>query len=359
MMKALTLDEILIRADEMRVTDIHITVGTFPAVRRINKLVFLEEFGRLDQDDTMRLISEILDDDRMRRLKEVGEVDLSFSRQGLGRYRVNAFRQRGTYAMAIRTQPFEIPEFSSLNLPHSIRSFTELQSGLVLVTGATGSGKSTTLASLVDIINQRYSKHIITVEDPIEYLHKHKSSIVNQREIGLDSYSFADALRAALREDPDVILVGEMRDYETTSIALTAAETGHLVFSTMHTNGAAKTIDRILDMFPGNHQNQVKSQLASVIQGVVTQQLIPRQDGTGMTVACEVLVANSAVRNLVREGKPHQINSVIQTGAAQNMQSMNSELIRLYREGVISRQEAVSRSNDRQHIQTLLKGSMY
>jgi len=349
-----TLDDLLEKADQLKVSDIHITVGTFPCVRKHKNLIFLENFGRLMQEDTHELITQALTERKLADLEKHGEADCSFSRQGLGRYRVNAFKQRGTYAMAIRIQPFDIPAFDTLGLPAAAREFADLPGGLVLVTGVTGSGKSTTLASLLDIINSEQSKHIITVEDPIEYLHRHKKSIVNQREIGLDSESFATALRGALREDPDVILVGEMRDLETTRIAITAAETGHLVFSTMHTLGAAKTVDRILDIFPPEQQNQIRNQLATVLQGVITQQLIPKMDDSGVCVACEVLKTNSAISNLIREGKPYQINSVLQTNTMDGMQTMNSDLLRLFRNRMISREEAILRATDKKGLQTLL-----
>lgn len=352
--KVVNINDILEVSGEMGVTDIHITAGSPPCVRQNKKLKTLDQFGKLMPEDTSVLLRQCLTEEKIIQLENEGEVDYAFSRPGIGRYRVNAFRQRGTYAMAIRSQPFEIPQFDTLNLPESVRKFSERSKGLVLVTGTTGSGKSTTLASLIDIINSEQQKHIITIEDPIEYLHKHKKSIVNQREIGLDSGNFSHALRATLREDPDVILVGEMRDLETISIALTAAETGHLVFSTLHTMGAAKTVDRILDVFPSSQQNQVRSQLATVLEGVVSQQLIPKRDSIGVTAACEVMVVNSAVRNLIREGKPFQINSVIQTGASLGMQSMDSSLAKLVMTGEISREEAISRAQNSQTLFQLM-----
>lgn len=354
---AIDLSQLLAEATQMNVSDIHLTVGSFPRVRRIKQLHDLEHYGKLSAEDTEDVIKQCLSQEKLKDLYEKGEVDSSFSRVGVGRYRVNAFRQRGTYACAIRIQPFEIPNFDDLSLPSTIKEFSELSQGLVLLTGVTGSGKSTTLASIIDMINSKQRKHIITIEDPIEYLHRHKESIVNQREVGLDSKSFASALRAALREDPDVILVGEMRDLETTQIAITAAETGHLVFSTMHTMGAAKTIDRVLDIFPADQQNQIRNQLSTVLKGVVTQQLVPKIDGSGVQVVCEVMKLTPAISNLIREGKPYQINSVIQTSIALGMISMDNEMVRLYKTGNISRHEVLSKCIDRKVTMALLNNN--
>jgi twitching motility protein PilT len=290
----------------------------------------------------------------METLLVVGEVDFSFSRSGLGRFRANIYKQRNTFGIAIRSLPFNIPPFGSLGLPDAVKAFARRGKGLVLSTGSTGSGKTTTLASIIDIINTERKCHIITIEDPIEYLHKHKSSLVGQREIGSDTKSFTSALRAALREDPDVIMVGEMRDPETIAIALTAAETGHLVFSTLHTVGAAKTVDRIIDVFPPNQQNQVKSQLATVLEGVVSQQMIPKKGSGGVAVACEVMVVNNAIRNLIREGKPYQINSIIQTGVSAGMQTMEASLAKLVSSGAISQDDAMLRATDTQLLTQLL-----
>lgn len=338
----------------MDVTDIHLSVGTFPRVRRLGELTQLDDFGKLSPDHTFELIKQCIDDRNLHMLLDMGESDFSFSRENLGRYRANAFKQRGSYALVIRIQPFKIPDFQDLNLPPVIKEFTNYQSGLVLVTGVTGSGKSTTLASLIDIINKRDAKHIITIEDPIEYLYRHKKSIVNQREMGIDSNNFATALRASLREDPDVILVGEMRDLETTRIAITAAETGHLVFSTMHTVSSAQTVERIIDIFPHEQQNQIRSQLATVLRGVVTQQLIPRQDSTGMVATCEVLKNNSAVSNLIRENKVYQIQNVIQTNVMDGMQTMNQHLVELYKQGTISRRAMTSHTYDLNELHVML-----
>lgn len=281
---------------------------------------------------------------QFKELDEIGEIDFSYSSPGIGRFRVNAYKQRGSYGMALRVIPLTIPTMESLGLPKVISDIARLPRGLVLVTGPTGSGKSTTLASMIDQINRERACHILTLEDPLEYLHKHKKAMVNQREIGSDSASFASALRGALREDPDVILVGEMRDLETIGIAITAAETGHLVLSTLHTNGAAKTIDRVIDVFPPHQQQQIRVQLASVIQAIVSQQLLPRSDGKGRVGAYEIMIATPAIRNLIREDKIHQIDTSIQTGAKLQMQTMDSSLIDLYTRGLILKDVALTQA---------------
>jgi twitching motility protein PilT len=280
----------------------------------------------------------------MKTLDETGEIDFSYSISNVGRFRVNAFKQRGSYAMVLRIIPLRIPSMEELGLPKVTDELTKLPRGLILVTGPTGSGKTTTLASVINKINSERRCHIVTLEDPLEYLHSHKKSIVNQREVGSDTESFANALRGALREDPDVILVGEMRDLETISIAITAAETGHLVLSTLHTNGAAKTIDRIVDVFPPYQQQQIRVQLAAVIEAVISQQLLPKASGKGRVAAHEVMVASPAIRNLIREGKIHQIDTVIQTSSALGMQTMDTSLVNLYRRGEITKETAISQA---------------
>ena len=275
---------------------------------------------------------------------------------GLSRFRVNAFRQRGSIAIAIRIIPERVPSLQELKLPDIVRELARKPRGLVLVTGPTGSGKSTTMAAMIDLINSERACNILTLEDPIEYLHRHRKSIINQREIGADSRTFANALRAALREDPDVILVGEMRDMETISIAVRAAETGHLVLATLHTSDAAQTVDRIIDVFPPYQHQQVRTQLSLALQGIVSQQLLPRRDGQGRIVAVETLVTTPAVRNLIREGKSHQILSVIQTGAKFGMLAMDTALRDLCRAGLIAEDEALMRSNDPDTLQRLLRG---
>lgn len=347
------INKLFIKAIELGASDIHITVGS-PIIARIsNKLVPLSDY-KLSPDDTDKIVTSILTKEQMERFLEEGEFDFSFSLAGKGRFRVNVFKQRGSYGMAFRIVPRIIPTLEQLRLPSIIEGLTHHKRGLILVTGPTGSGKSTTLACMIDIINSREKMHIITIEDPIEYLHNHKNSLVNQREIGQDSKSFGKALRASLRQDPDIILVGEMRDLETISTALTAAETGHLVFSTLHTLGADNTIDRVIDVFPPHQQQQVRIQLASVLQGVISQQLLPTSDGRGRVVATEILTVTPAVRNLIREGKAHQLQTVIQTGKSHGMVSMDSSLISLYRTGLLSKEDAFKYSFDRDFVKKQL-----
>ncbi|MDU2664818.1 MAG: type IV pilus twitching motility protein PilT, partial [Clostridium perfringens] len=283
----------------------------------------------------------------------IGEYDTSYSIHGKGRFRVNIYKQRNSTALAIRVISLDMPTLDSLGYPDTLKDICNLKRGLVLVTGPTGSGKSTTLAALINEINSNRESHIITIEDPIEFLHKHNKSIVNQREIGKDTLSYERALKAALREDPDVILIGEMRDLETISTAITAAETGHLVFSTLHTIGAAKTIDRIVDVFPPHQQEQIKIQLASVLQTIISQQLVETVDGD-RTAALEIMVATPAIKNLIREGKTHQIESSIQTGSKYGMRTMDMELSNLYREGVITQETAMNSAIDREILSRLL-----
>jgi len=335
-------------------TDLHIAVGARPVMRVGSVLEKLPGTEAVFTKTVEAHVRSLVDDKQMALLDEQGEIDFSFSQPGLGRFRANVYKQRSTFGIAIRSLPLHIPPFDSLGLPAIIKSFAKRNKGLVLSTGPTGSGKTTTLASMVDIINTERQCHIITIEDPIEYLHRHKQSLVCQREVGTDTKSFQNALRAALREDPDVILVGEMRDAETIAIVLTAAETGHLVFSTLHTVSAALTVDRIIDVFPPNQQNQIKSQLATVLEGVASQHMIPKKDGSGVAVACEVMIVNNAIRNLIREGKPHQINSIIQTGANVGMQTMESSLASLVSSGVISQEDALLRASDAQLLTQLL-----
>ncbi|MEG0086794.1 MAG: type IV pilus twitching motility protein PilT, partial [Niameybacter sp.] len=304
------------------------------------------ECPKLTPQDTKTLLSVMMTEDQHHTFETQGEVDFSFSSTQVGRYRVNVFQQRGSMAASIRLIHNEIIDPRFLGIPDSVIDLYKRNKGLVLVTGATGSGKSTTLASLIDQINRYRSCHVITLEDPIEYLHKHQKSIVNQREIGLDSTSYGSALKAALRQDPDVILVGEMRDLETISTALTAAETGHLVFSTLHTSGAVETIDRIIDVFPPHQQAEVRVQLSSVLVSVISQQLLPKSFGEGRIPAFEVMHLNPAIRNLIREGKTYQIKSTIQTNRKMGMMTMEDALIQRYREGSITRETAVLAASD-------------
>ena len=322
-------------------SDLHLTVGVPPVTRIYGKLVF-SEMERLTPESTKNLAAEILSQEQLSLLEEEGQVDLSLSLAHIGRFRINVFKQRGSVGLAIRLIPYKIPPFEELNLPPVIRTLAEKESGFILVTGPAGSGKSTTLAAMIDIINSQRSCHIITLEDPIEFLHSHKKSIVNQREIKTDSQSFSAALRAALRQDPDVILVGEMRDLETISIALTAAETGHLVLSTLHTKSAPQSIDRIIDVFPPHQQQQVRIQLANTLVGVVSQRLLPRVDKQGLIPAVEVMISTPAIKNLIREGKTHQIYSSIQTGSKYGMQTMESSIQDLFERGLIGPDQNMS-----------------
>lgn len=326
--------DILKIAIDAGASDVHLTVASPPIMRVNGKLLKIGE-DRLLPDDSMAIIKEILTEKQIEQFEERGELDFSYSNPGLGRFRVNIYKQRGSYSMALRVVALTIPSMESLRLPEILKELAKKQRGLILVTGPTGSGKSTTLAAMIDHMNKTRNEHIITIEDPIEYLHKHEMSVVNQREIGHDSQSFANALRAALRQDPDVILVGEMRDLETISTAITAAETGHLVLSTLHTIGAAKTVDRIIDVFPPHQQQQVRIQLASVIEAVISQQILPKADGTGRVAAFEIMIANPAVRNLIREGKTHQIQTVLQTGSTVGMLTMDASLLDLYKKRLI------------------------
>lgn len=344
----MTLRELAKLIVELNASDLHLSVGVPPIVRIDGKLQRLEGHEAWTPSDIEEAAMEFLGEKHIEMLNQKGETDLSYSEVGVGRFRVNVFKQRGSYCVAMRVVALKIPAIDELGLPVSVREFSGKKRGLVLVTGPAGSGKTTTLASMVDEINSSRSCHILTLEEPIEYLHRHKMSIVNQREIGIDSYTYEDALRAALRQDPDVILIGEMRDLETISIALTAAETGHLVLSTLHTMDSVSTIERIIDVFPPAQQNQIKVQLATVLQGVVSQQLVNRSDGEGRVVATEIMTCNAAIRNHIREGSTHQIMSVIQTGAKQNMHTMDSSLAKLYAEGTISYDDALSCAFDKE-----------
>ncbi len=344
-MGIISVEEILLKAKQAGASDVHITVGVPPKMR-VNGDLITMDYERMLPPDTHRVVEDIMNDVQLQRFEERGEYDMSFSIPNIGRYRVNAYKQRGSAAIALRLVGTEIPAPEALGVPPSVIDLSQRKRGLVLVTGPTGSGKSTTLAAIIDKINNTRDAHIITLEDPIEYLHSHKLSMVNQREIGLDTQSYANALRAALREDPDVILVGEMRDFETISIAITAAETGHLVFSTLHTIGAASTVDRVIDVFPPHQQQQIRVQLSNVLEAVVSQQLIPTADGRGRVAAFEVMHANHAVRNLIREGKSHQLVSVMQTNRKLGMITMDEAIQQLYMEGRISREMAVQFSTD-------------
>lgn len=331
----LSQEELLKIAGEKKSSDIHLTVESPPVLRIDGSMIQLQA-EKLSQSDLETFAHSLMNNTQAKRFANSGELDLSYSLAGVGRYRVNIFRQRGSIAVVIRLIPFVIPSPESLGLPPVSIELARLHKGLVLVTGPTGSGKSTTLASLVDYINRTRSCHIVTIEDPIEYLHRHNLSLINQREVGNDTLSFTNALRAVLRQDPDVILVGEMRDLETIATAITAAETGHLVFSTLHTNDATQSVDRMIDVFPPHQQQQIRVQLAAVLQGIMSQQLFPRLDKKGRVAAIEVMLATPAVRSLIREGKTHQLPTVIQTNAKLGMQTMDKAILDLVQKGLIS-----------------------
>ena len=346
-----TIEQIMGCAKDAGASDVHITVGISPKMRVNGKLMVMP-FPVLLPADTKRICDSMMNDKQKEHFEEKGEWDFSYSIPQMGRYRVNAFRQRGSVAMVLRLVGTIVPTPESLSLPPSVIDLYKMKRGLVLVTGPTGSGKSTTLASLVGKINMDLDAHIITLEDPIEYLHRHARSIVNQREIGIDATSYDLALRSALREDPDVILVGEMRDLETISTAITAAETGHLVLSTLHTIGAAATIERIIDVFPPHQQEQIRTQLANVLVSVVSQQLVPTVDKRGRVAAFEVMHATPAIRNLIRENKTHQIATSIQTSRRLGMITMDDALVELYMKGKIDRDEALNFAQDKNTMQT-------
>ena len=349
----MNLQQILLAAVNAKASDLHITVGV-PCILRVHGQLQYIDDRKVTMEDAEKLIRELTNDFQWKTLINKGEVDFSYTLPGIQRFRVNAYRQRNAFAVALRLINTEIPKIEDLGLPAIVKELSNKNSGIVLVTGPTGSGKSTTLASMIELINTNRGKHIITLEDPIEYLFRHKLSVVNQREIGNDTLSFGNALRACLRQDPDVILVGEMRDHETISIALTAAETGHLVFSTLHTVGAAATINRIIDIFPPNQQQQIAVQLAMTLQAVISQQLLTRVDGQGRVVAIEVMIVNAAVRNMIREGKVHQVNNVIQTNASRGMQTMDDALVELFKKGLVSKSDILERCVDKDYVKKLL-----
>ncbi len=346
----MAINELLTIAVNQKASDLHLTVGRPPMLRVYGELIPVPGEMELNNAMIRELVAPMLDESHQRTLDEKGQVDFSYGITNLGRFRVNLFRQRGAVAGVMRLIPTLIPELTALGIPEVVKTFAEKSRGLVLMTGPTGSGKTTTLAALIDLINTNRSCHIITLEDPIEFLHKHKKSIINQREVGADTDSFAGALRAALREDPDVILVGEMRDLETIQTALTAAETGHLVFATLHTNDTTQTVDRIIDVFPPHQQQQIRMQLSVTLQGIVAQQLIPKFNQPGRVLATEILIANGAVRNLIREGKTYQLPSALQTGGKLGMQTLDSSLKALYQRRLISLQEAVMRASDQEEF---------
>ncbi len=348
------LDELLSKLVDMGGSDLHLTAGIPPAVRIHGELQHLDGYPNLEPSELRKMLYAILTLKQREVFENNLELDLSYAVAGKSRFRVNIFQQRDALGSVMRAIPFEIKPLERLGVPPQVANFAYLPRGFVLVTGPTGSGKSTTLASLLDLVNQNRAVHIMTIEDPIEFLHHHKKCVINQREVGTDTHGFANALKHVLRQDPDVILVGEMRDLETIQIALTAAETGHLVFATLHTQDAPQTVDRVIDVFPPHQQEQIRVQLAGALQGVVSQQLLKTVDGDGRVVACEVMVATSAVRNLIREGKTHQIYSSIQAGSQHGMVAMDQSLAHLVKNGKVSYDEAVSRCSNVQEFNRLV-----
>jgi twitching motility protein PilT len=334
-------------------SDLHVASGTYPQIRVNGRLTSLTQFEQLTPQDTQRLAYSVLNEAQKQKFEEDNELDLSFGIQGLARFRCNVYRQRGAVGAAIRVIPYKILSFEQLGLPPIVQQLADRPKGLILVTGPTGSGKSTTLAAMIDKINNERSEHIMTIEDPIEFVHPHKKCLVNQREVFADTHSFTKALKSILRQDPDVVLVGEMRDLETIAAALTIAETGHLTFGTLHTNSCAQTMNRIIDVFPTSQQAQVRAQLSLVLEGVLSQTLIPKVGG-GRAMAMEIMVATPAIRNLIREEKIHQVYSAIATGQKYGMQTMNQSLADLIRRRLISREDGVNRSTLPDELQQLL-----
>jgi twitching motility protein PilT len=351
---AATMHDLLTIMIERGASDLHITTGTPPQIRLHGKLTPLTQFERLTPQDTQRLAYSVLNEGQKQKFEEDNELDLSFGIQGLARFRCNVYRQRGAVAAAIRVIPIKIRSFDELGLPPVVEQLADRPKGLILVTGPTGSGKSTTLAAMVDKINNERTEHIMTIEDPIEFVHHHKKCLVNQREVFSDTHSFKNALKYILRQDPDVVLVGEMRDLETISAALTIAETGHLTLGTLHTNSCAQTINRVIDVFPTTQQSQVRAQLSLVLEGVLSQQLIPTTDGRGRVMSLEIMVTTPAVRNLIREEKIHQIYSSMQAGQKFGMQTMNQSLHDLVQKRKITREEALNRSMLPEELSQLL-----
>jgi twitching motility protein PilT len=351
----ITLAELLKKCLHSGGSDLHLTLGSPPQIRIDGKLN-PQDMPPLTAADTKRLAYSVLNDNQKHSFEEKWEIDFSFGIKDLCRFRGNVFTQRGAVGAVFRVIPFEIKNFETLGLPAVVEKLCDKPRGLILVTGPTGSGKSTTLAAMIDKINRERKEHILTIEDPIEFLHNHKSCIVNQREVGSDTHGFAEALRVALREDPDVVLIGEMRDLETIESALRIAETGHLTLATLHTNSAATTINRIVDVFPPNQQPQIRAQLSMVLEGIMCQSLIPRQSGSGRAMAMEILIPNSAVRNLIREDKIHQIYSAMQTGQEKfGMQTFNQSLAQLVLSKLISQEDALNKSSNVDELQDLIQ----
>ena len=338
-------------ASDEHISDLHLTVNSKPIIRYSGDLERLESYpNKLEMDELQTIAKKLMEANQWEELQDKGEIDFSYSVPGVSRFRINAYHQRSAISLALRVIPSEVPTLDELNLPDVLKKLALQRIGLILCTGPTGSGKSTTLAAMIDEINKNKRVHILTLEDPIEYLHNHNKSVVHQREIGADTNSFANGLRSALRQDPDVILVGEMRDLETISIALEAAETGHLVMATLHTNSAPQTVDRIIDVFPPHQQQQVRIQLSSVINGIISQQLLPKANEEGRIAAQEILIGTAAVRNIIREGKSNQLHSAMQTGKKYGMIDMDTYLLNLYQQGSIKLEEALRRANNQDYI---------
>ena len=347
------LNELLAKLVELNGSDLHLTVG-MPPVMRINGLLVPTDNPRLTPRDTKEMVYAILRQEQREKLEREWEFDFAYALPGVARFRVNGYFQRDSLGAAFRHIPVGIKPFDELGLPKILPELCKKPRGFVLVTGPTGSGKSTTLASMLDYVNSTQELHIITIEDPIEYLHQHRKSVINQREVGADTHSFSSALKYILRQDPDVIMIGEMRDLETVAAALTAAETGHLVFATLHTQDAAQTIDRVIDVFPPYQQQQVRIQLAGTLQGIVSQQLLPTADGASRIVACEVLIPTSGIRNMIREGKTHQLMSAMQAGQQYGMVTMDQSLADLHKRGLVTLDYALQRAIDPNVLRALL-----
>ncbi|HOX27621.1 MAG TPA: type IV pilus twitching motility protein PilT [bacterium] len=337
-------------------SDLHIKVGNHPMLRIDGKINFMSQLPRLTPQNVDELISSMIDETHMSQFQKDWETDFAYEYEDRARFRVNVFHQRGTRAAVLRVIPTRIRSIEELNLPPVVVSFCDRPRGLILVTGPTGSGKSTTLASMVDYVNASREEHIITIEDPIEFVHKNKKSLVNQRQVGTDTESFSAALKSALRQDPDVVLIGEMRDLETISTAITTAETGHLVLATLHTTGAAQTVDRIIDVFPPEQQQQIRMQMSSNLEGIISQTLVPRAAGKGRVAAFEILVPTNAMRNIIRDGKTHQIPAAIQTGKNIGMISLEQYLADLVKKNIVNKEEAYAKAMDRDQLTELITG---
>jgi len=348
------IDGLLKKAVKIGASDLHVTVGAQPIYRINGELQKMDKMDELSDSDARQLLCKIMTDAQFKKFEQLNDIDFAYEIPDIGRFRANIFIQNRGIGAVFRIIPQRIVPLEELNLPRAVEEFTRFLKGLVLVTGPTGNGKSTTLASMIDYINRHRKTHIITIEDPLEFVHVNKLSLINQREVGRHSESFASALRSAFREDPDVILIGEMRDLETIALAITAAETGHLVFGTLHTSNAAKTVDRIIDVFPTVQQAQVRTQLSESLSGVISQQLLKRKDGTGRVAAVEILIGVPALANLVREGKTYQIPSIIQTGRREGMQTMDQAIVDLLKQGIISAEEAHNKCVDRETFQRYL-----